>query len=138
MAQLQITYLLRPGTQERWRRLYQELAGSRLDKLEACCRQAGITQMQVRLVQVLHGELMLITLHMQEPQQALQELATSKRPSDRWLREQLQALLGWNLQEVLADPQGDLIFIWSAERSEGEVSSRSEGEASSVCDTSSS
>ncbi len=121
MAQLQITYLLRPGTQERWRRLCQELAGSRLDKLEACCRQAGITQMQVRLVQVLHGELMLITLHIQEPQQALQELATSKRPSDRWLREQLQALLGW-----------------SAERSEGEVSSQSEGEASSVCDTSSS
>jgi len=29
-------------------------------------------------------------------------------------------LLGWNLQEVLADPQGDLIFAWSAERSEGE------------------
>lgn len=123
MAQLQITYLLRPGTQERWRRLCQELAGSRLDKLEACCQQAGITQMQVRLVQVLHGELMLITLHMQEPQQALQELAASKRPSDRWLREQLQALLGWNLQEVLADPQGDLIFIWSGKRSEGEASS---------------
>ena len=76
--------------------------------------------MQVRLVQLLHGELMLMTLHTQEPQQTLQELATSKRPFDRWLREQFQALLGWNLQEVLADPQGDLIFIWSAERSEGE------------------
>ena len=101
MAQLQIVYLLRPGTQERWRRLCQELAGPRLDQLEACCRQAGITKMQVRLVQLLHGELMLITLHTQEPQQTL-------------------ALLGWNLQEVLADPQKDLIFAWSAEQSEGE------------------
>ena len=116
MAQLQIAYLLRPGTQERWRRLCQELAGPRLDQLEASCRQAGITQVQVRLLQLLHSELMLITLHMQEPQQTLQELATSRRPFDSWLREQLQTLLGWNLQEVLADPPGDLIFAWPAER----------------------
>ena len=127
MAQLQIAYLLRPGTQERWRRLCQELAGPRLDQLEASCRQAGITQVQVWLVQLLHGELMLMTLHTQEPQQTLQELVTSRRPFDRWLREQLQTLLGWGMQEVLADPQGDLIFAWPAERSEGE--------ASSACDT---
>jgi hypothetical protein len=120
MAQLQIAYLLRPGTQERWRRFCQEVAGPRLDQLEASCQQAGITQVQVRLEQLLHGELMLVTLHTQEPHQTLQELATSKRPFDRWLREQFQALLGWNLQEVLADPQGDLIFAWPAERSEGE------------------
>ena len=132
MAQLQIAYLLRSGTQERWRRLCQELTESRRDQLEVSCQQAGITQVQVRLVQLLHGELMLMTLHMQEPQQTLQELATSRRPFDRWLREQFQVLLGWNLQEVLADPQADLIFAWSAERSEGEA------EASSACDTSSS
>ncbi len=132
MAQLQIAYLLRPGTQERWRRLCQELAASRLDQLEASCRQAGITQVQVRLVQLLHGELMLITLHTQEPQQTLQELVTSRGPFDRWLQEQLHALLGWGMQEVLADPQGDLIFAWPAERSEGEA------EASSAYNTSSS
>ena len=132
MAQLQIAYLLRPGTQERWRRLCQELAESRLDQFEASCRQVVITQVQVRLVELLHGELMLMTLHTQEPQQTLQELATSRRPFDRWLREQLQALLGWNLQEVLVDPQGDLIFAWSAERSEEEA------EASSAYNTSSS
>ncbi len=130
MAQLQITYLLRPGTQERWRRLCQELAGSRLEQLEASCQQAGITQVQVRLVQLLRGELMLITLHTQEPQPTLQELATSRCQFDRWLREQLQALLGWSMQEVLADPPCDLIFAWPAERSEGEA------EASSACDIS--
>ncbi len=119
MTQLQIAYLLRPGTQERWRRLCQELAGPRLDQVEEFCRQVGITQVQVRLLQLLHGELMLITLHTQEPQQTLQELATSRRPFETWLREQLQALLGWGMQEVLAEPQGDLIFAWPAERSEG-------------------
>ena len=116
MAQLQIVYLLRPGTREQWRRLYQEVAESRREEFEASCRHMGITQVQIRLVQLLHGDLMLVTLHTQEPQQTLQELATSRRPFESWLREQLQALLGWGMQEVLTDPHGDLIFAWSAER----------------------
>ncbi len=115
MAQLQIVYLLRPGTQEQWRRLYQEIAASRREQFEASCRSIGITQVQVRLVQLLHSELMLMTLHLQEPQQALQELASAERPFERWLRAQLQGLLGWNVQDVVSgqpDP-GDLIFTWS-------------------------
>src|SRR5712691_9558238 len=51
MAQLQIVYLLRPGTQEQWRRLYQEIAESRREEFEASCRRMGITQVLVRLVQ---------------------------------------------------------------------------------------
>src|SRR6266852_1908345 len=112
MGQLQIVYLLRPGTQEQWRRLYQEIAESRREEFEASCRRMGITQVQVRLVPLLHGDLMLVTLHAQKPQQALQELATAERPLERWLRAQLQGLLGWNVQDVLPDPQGDLVFTW--------------------------
>ncbi len=116
MAQLQIVCPLRPGTQERWRRLAQEVAGSRREQFEASCRQAGITQVQVWLVQLLRSELLLMTLHTQEPHQTLLELATSARPFDRWLREQLQLLLGWNVQEVLLDQPHDLIFTWPGER----------------------
>ena len=115
MAQLQIVYLLRPGTQEQWRRLYQEIAESRREEFEASCRRMGITQVQVRLVQLLHGDLMLMTLHTQEPRQTLQELTTAERPLERWLRAQLQGLLGWNMQDVVSGlpyPQGDLIFTW--------------------------
>jgi hypothetical protein len=119
MSQLQIASLLRPGTQERWRRLYQELAGPRRDQLEALSQQVGITQVQVRLVQLHHGELMLLTLQTRDPQRILKALATSKRPFDCWLRTQLQTLLGWNIQEVLDDLPEDLIFAWSAKRSEG-------------------
>ena len=112
IAQLQITYLLRLGTQERWRRLCQEVAGSRREQFEASCQQAGITQVQIGLVQTLCGELMLVTLNMHEPQQTLRVLVSSERPFDRWLRAQLQAMLGWNMQDVLSDPQPDLIFDW--------------------------
>ncbi len=115
MAQLQIVYPLRSGTQERWRRLAQELAGSRREQCETCCQQVGITQVQIWVVQISRSELLLMTLHAQEPQQALAELATSESPFDRWLREQFQLLLGWNLQEVLPDQYHDLIFTWSGE-----------------------
>ena len=112
MAQLQIAYLLRPGTQERWRRLCQDIAELRPDQFAATCQQAGITQVQVRLLQLLHGELLLLTVQMQEPQQTLQALASSQSPFAHWLGEQLQGLLGCNLLEALADPPTDLLFTW--------------------------
>jgi hypothetical protein len=114
MAQLQMVCTLRTGTQERWRRLSQEVAGSRRAQFEASCRQAGITQLQVWLVQLHHGELLLVTVDTQEPQQTLKALATSEHPFEHWLREQLQVLLGWDVQEVLPVPQGDLLLAWSS------------------------
>jgi hypothetical protein len=112
MAQLQIVCTLRTGTQERWRRLSQEVTGSRKAQFEASCRLAGITQVQVWLVQLHHGELLFVTLNTQEPHQTLEALATSEQPFEHWLREQLQVLLGWNVQEVLLAPQGDLLLNW--------------------------
>ena len=112
MTQLQMVYTLRSGTQERWRRLSQEVAGSRRAEFEAACRQAGITQVQIWLVQLPHSELLLVKIHMQEPQQTFEALATSDGPFEHWLREQLQALLGWNMQEVLSVPQADLLLAW--------------------------
>ena len=112
MTQLQMVYTLRTGTQERWRRLSQEVAGSRRAQFEASCRQVGITQVQVWLVQLPHSELLFVTVNTQEPQQTLKALATSEHPFEHWLREQLQVLLGWSLQEMLPVPQGDLLLAW--------------------------
>jgi hypothetical protein len=112
MTQLQMVCTLRTGTQERWRRLSQEVAGSRRAQFEASCRQVGITQVQVWLVQLLHSELLFVTVNTQEPQQTLKALATSEHPFEHWLREQLQVLLGWSLQEMLPVPQGDLLLAW--------------------------
>jgi hypothetical protein len=112
MAQLQIAYLLRSGTQERWRRLCQEVAELCPEQFAAACQQAGITQVQVRLLQLLHSELLLVSVQMQEPQQTREALASSQSPFARWLREQLRALLGWEVQKLLADPPADLLFTW--------------------------
>jgi len=112
MAQLQIAYLPRPGTQERWRRLCQEVAELRPEQFTAACQQAGITQVQVQLLQLLHSELLLVCVQMQEPQQTREALASSQSQFAHWLREQLRVLLGWDVQEVLADPLVDLLFTW--------------------------
>ena len=112
MAQLQIAYLPRRGTQERWRRLCQEVVELCPDQFAAVCQQAGITRVQVRLLQLLHSELLRGAVQMQEPQQPREALARSRAPFAHWLREQLQVLLGWDVQEVLADPPADLLFTW--------------------------
>ncbi len=110
MTQLQIAYLPRAGTQERWRRLCQEVAELRRDQFVASCQRAGITQVQVRVLHLLQGELLLLTIQVQEPQQAREALASSPYQFDHWLQEQLQVLLGWNAQEVLSDSPSELIF----------------------------
>ena len=71
MAELQMVCALRAGTQERWRRLFQEVVGSRRAQFEASCRQADITQARVWLVQLPRSELLVVKMDTQEPQQTL-------------------------------------------------------------------
>lgn len=94
MAQLQIAYLPRPGTQERWRRLWQEVAELRQEQFAVVCGQVGIIRVQVRLLQLHNSELLLITVQMREPQQIREALAGSQSPFACWLRDMLQGLLG--------------------------------------------
>jgi hypothetical protein len=112
MVQLQIVHLARPGTQERWRRLWQNIAELRQDEFTAVCQQAGITWVQVRLLQLRRSELLLVSIEMHEPQQTGEVLMNSQSPFAHWLREQVQGLLGWDGQEALADPPVDLLFTW--------------------------
>jgi len=114
MEQLQIAYLPRRGTEERWRRLWQEVAELCPEQFAAACQQAGITQLQVRLMQLLHSELLLVSVQIEESQQTRNSLASSQSQFAHWLGEQLQALLGWDVQELLDDPPVDLLFTWES------------------------
>ena len=120
MVQLQMSHILRPGTQERWRRLYQEVAGSRKDQFERSCQHLEITQIEVMIAQLFQHELMLITVEAKEPQQTLLKLIRSESPFDRWLKSQVESLLGWNMN-ILSDPHPDLIFAWRDDSAEVET-----------------
>ncbi len=54
---------------------------------------------------------MLITVEAKEPQQILLKLIRSESPFDRWLKSQVESLVGWNMN-ILSDPHPDLIFEW--------------------------
>ncbi len=114
MEQLQIAYLPRRGTEERWRRLWQEVAELCPEQFAAACQQAGITRLQVRLMQLLRSSLLLISVQMQEPQRIHKSFISSQSQFAHWLGEQLQALLGWDVQELLDDPPVDLLFTWES------------------------
>ena len=114
MAQLQIAYLPRRGTEERWRRLCQEVAELRPEQFAAACQQVGISQVQVRLLPLLQGELLLVSVEMQEPQQTREALASSQSPFAHWLEEQMQGFLGWDIQDLLDDPPFDVLFTWES------------------------
>jgi hypothetical protein len=119
MAQLQIAYLPRRGTQERWRRIFQEITELRSEHVAAFCQQVGITQVQIQLLQLLNSELLLVSVQMPEPQQTCGALASSQSPFANFLREQLRSLLGWDVQEALANPPADLLFTWKSEGNNG-------------------
>ena len=114
MAQLQIAYLPRRGTEGRWRRLCQEVAELRPEQFAAACQQVGISQVQVRLLPLRQGELLLVSVEMQEPQQTREALASSQSPFAHWLEEQVQGLLGWDIQDLLDDPPVDVLFTWES------------------------
>lgn len=118
MTQLQIAYCPRQGTQERWRRLCQEVTELHSEQFAAVCQQAGITQVQVRFLQLLHCELLLVVVQMQESQQTREALTSTQAPFAHWLQEQLQGLLGWDIQDVLSDPLADLLLTLKDEHDE--------------------
>jgi len=70
--------------------------------------------LQVRLMQLLHSELLLVSVQIEESQQTRNSLASSQSQFAHWLGEQLQALLGWDVQELLDDPPVDLLFTWES------------------------
>jgi len=65
-------------------------------------------------MQLLHSELLLVNVQMQEPQQTRKSLTSSQSQFLDFLGEQLQALLGWDIQELLDDPPVDLLFTWES------------------------
>ncbi len=114
MEQLQIAYLPRRGTEERWRRLWQDVAELCPEQFAAACQQAGITGLQVRLMQLLHSELLLVSVQMEESQRTHNSLASSRSQFADFLGEQLQVLLGWDVQELFDEPPVDVLFTWES------------------------
>lgn len=115
MASLRLVLPLLPGKEEAWRRLYQELSGSRCPEHEESRRRLGITRECVWVAQILQGEIAIVHLEAKEPERVFQQLAASDLPFDRWFRQQLMEFHGFDVThpKVVA-PSTEVIFDWQS------------------------
>ena len=104
-----------PGKQEEWRRFCQVLQGSRRCQYEESRQRLGITRELAWLhtpLQALQGEVVVVCLEVEHPEQVLPQLAASDLPFDRWFRQQLLELHGLDIAEAPPGPANELVFVW--------------------------
>lgn len=114
MAVLAFALPILPGKQEAWRRFCQELLESRYCEYEESRQRLGISREVTWFAQTVQGEMAIVYMEADEPEQVFPVLAASELPFDEWLRQQLVELHGF---EVAKRPRGlacELIFSWQA------------------------
>jgi hypothetical protein len=86
---------------------------------EASRHRLGITHERLTLVETAFGSAAVTTLEAPDVDRALGQIIASKRPFERWYREQVQDLHGINLdgyeqfmQHTPLPPNQELIFEW--------------------------
>ncbi len=114
MAVLAFALPILPGKQEAWRRFCQELLESRYCEYEESRQHLGITREITWFTQTAQGEMAIVYIEADQPDQVLSTLVESDLPCDDWLRQKLVELHGF---EVAKRPRGlacELIFSWQA------------------------
>ena len=122
-----LTFPIGAGKVEAWRRFCQELDGSQRQMYEASRHRLGITRERLALVETDFGSASVTTIEALDVDRALGQIIASKRPFDRWYREQVQTLHGINLagyeqflQQTPLPPNQELIFEWTLPADAGE------------------
>ncbi len=126
MSGIVLTFPIKSGKVEAWRRFCQELSGSRFQMYKASRRRLGITRERMALVDTVYGATAVTTVEADDVGQALGQIITSELPFDRWYRERVRDLHGVNLAryehfaQPAPPPQGqEMLFEWTASSSIG-------------------
>ena len=118
IAALSYIFPILPGKQEAWRRFCQEMAGSRHYEYELSRQRLGITKECIQLVQMPpQGDIAVVYLEMKHPELVIAQLAHSDLPFDRWFRNQLLELHGFDVTQLLSKQCSEVIFLWQRSQS---------------------
>ena len=101
-----------PGKSEVWRRLLQEMIEARRPEYEESRQHLGVSGEQVWIAETVNGNVAVIAVVAAQPEQVLVQWANSDRPFDRWYREQLLALQGFDLTKPLSRVSPELVLEW--------------------------
>jgi hypothetical protein len=78
-------------------------------------QRLGIAREQVWLhspQDALQGEIVIVFLEAEHPSSLLSQLAASNLSFDRWLRQQMLELHGFDVAEALSSSPVELVFVW--------------------------
>jgi hypothetical protein len=99
-----------PGKLEAWRRLYQELAGTRRRQYLASRRRLGIVREQVWLVRTAQTDMAVVLVDGSSPDRMLSRFIDSEQPFDHWFKRQIRQLHGVDLTSSSAGLFKQVIF----------------------------
>lgn len=103
---------LLPDKAEAWRRFCQEMMGRRRQQYERSRRRLEIAREAAWLVPVTGADMAIIVIAAPDLEAALNKIATSQRPFDRWFRRQIFEIHGVDLSDSLLPPR-EPAFQWN-------------------------
>lgn len=101
-----------PGKLEAWRRFCQELQGTRHGQYVESRRRLGIVSEVAWHLSTDQFDVALVYLEAKQPEQVFPKLAASGHPFDRWLKRQMMALYGLDLNRPTTQLHNELVFEW--------------------------
>lgn len=107
-----------PGRSEEWRRFLQEMMETRRSEYEESRRRLGISEERTWIAETVNGTVAVIAVAATQPEQVLARLATSDLAVDRWYREQLLALQGFDLTKPLGRASPELVLEWQESKNQ--------------------
>ena len=102
---------LLPGKDEAWRRFTQEMAGWQGCAYVLSRRALGITAEWLWLTPAGSVNVAVIAVMAAQPERILGEMVGSERPFDRWFCQQLEVLLGIEMNRLGAAPP-ERVLTW--------------------------
>jgi hypothetical protein len=114
MDQALFTLPILPGRTAAARAFLEELNGSRKQELAACNRGVGVVKEMWAIQQTPQGDVFVAYVVGENIAQAFQFLATSQDSFDCWLKEQLQATTGADLNTPPAGPLSEILADYQA------------------------
>lgn len=109
MATMAIALPCLPGGADELRSIARDISGPRRTEFEQFHRRAGLSGERWFLQQTPQGELCIVVLE-GDPMHALQHLATSGEPFERWFREGIKRVHGVDFTEPLPGPAPEMVL----------------------------
>ena len=99
------------GKEEEWRRVLQELEGSRSADFGRMIQHLGIDMICVWLQRTRYGELAVVHLKVDDAAEAILALADSERTFEKWLKRSVETLHGVVVTRAGSNPTPELVFF---------------------------